>query len=56
MFQLASVGLALIFELAQPIGLSDATGHDALQRLYEPVTEQDRASRIAFVVSAGGEL
>jgi hypothetical protein len=55
-FTAASAGLALIFELSAPVGLSTSSGHDGLQSLYDPVTDRDRASKVAFVVAAGGDL
>jgi hypothetical protein len=58
-FELASVGLALIFELAAPVGMSDMSGLDLLERLYQPVSHRAasaRADRVAFVVAAGGQL
>lgn len=58
MYTVASAGLALIFELSAPVGMSSKSGHDGLKSLYDPVTSQaeDRASKVAFVVAAGGDL
>jgi hypothetical protein len=55
-FEVASVGLTLIFDLAAPVGMSDTSGLDLLETLYRPSGDGGRADRVAFVMAAGGEL